>query len=201
MNISNEPQKPKIKLFEIERARLVFQSVELDEFQDAEKWIELAVMQFKKAHFLRPQLCEEIENVAFEHVQGRWENYAKPITAGLILVMVKTYLEKYIAKDKSLFSNPHPERHTAEEELNSLFLKVQTWQERETWKDTLLDIRKVKNLLSKEGRLILDALLAEDTISEIITTLKGKKHNSGLKFLYKQIASIKKHFVKLGYGV
>jgi len=196
LNILNEPQKAKIKLLEVERARLMFHSVELNKFDDAVYWIELGVLQFKKRHILRPQLSEEMENVAYEHIQERWQSYPKPITPGLIIVMAKTCLQKYATKDKSFFSNAYPER-----ELNGFVIPDKLrWQQKYHDPDTKLDIAKVRTFLSHEGRLILDLKLIDCTNEEIMYWFRALEYKDTKHLFYSELEIIAAHFRRMGYG-
>ena len=189
-----------------ELARLSFRTEELDHFYETRMWIEKGVNHFKYNHTIRPQTLEELRNVAVAHVKERWRTYKRAgdsITGGLVLQMTMTCLKKYIAKDNTILSHPHPERMTKKEDQNP-FAKIAernpSRKDRQHQEDLRIDIKNLeRDCLTLEGRIVLDCKQSEDTNAEIKFILEALGHRSVQHLLYKEIEAIIKLLIGKGY--
>jgi hypothetical protein len=193
----------KILAYKICLARLSFQTRELKHFDETEDWIEQGFEHFINIGTFTKK---ELRNIATAHVIERWEVYKRagnPVTGGLVRRMTITYLKKYIAKDKSILSNPHPERSKKRkyyERLAVISEEKLSWKERQFQEDLKLDLKRIeRESLSPEGKIVLNCKREGMTNSEIVIVLKALGYRSLQHLLYKEFEHIEKLLRNKGY--
>jgi len=197
------------KKYEAEYARLSFRTEELEHFYDTKEWIQKGLNHFRNSHTGRPQIMEELRNVAVAHVKERWREYkpaGKPVTGGLVLRMTLTCLKKHIARNETILSHPHPERMKKREEYERL-AKIAvaeeklSWREKQKQENLRIDIKDIKrDSLTLEGRIVIDGKREGKTNEEIRLTLTAIGHRSVQHLLYEKMDVFRELLKKKGYS-
>ncbi|TET71856.1 MAG: hypothetical protein E3J56_06220 [Candidatus Aminicenantes bacterium] len=196
------------KKYEAEYARLSFRTEELEHFYETKEWIRKGLGHFRNSHTGRPQIMEELRNVAVAHVKERWREYkraGKPVTGGLVLRMTLTCLKKHIAKNETILSHPHPERMKKREEYERL-AKIAiseeklSCREKQMQENLRIDIKDIKrDSLTLEGRIVMDGKREGETNAEIKYKLEALGHRGVQHLLYEKIDAIRELLKKKGY--
>jgi len=200
-----EAVRDKNLTYKNELLRLSFRTEELEEFWETRKWIEKGLNHFRNHHTIRPQTKEELRNVAVSHVKERWgvlKRAGKPVTGGLVLRMTVTFLKKYIAKDRTILSYPHPERAENKEDAERLAKIAEdklSWKQKQAQNDLKMDIENMKDSLTFEGRIVLDSKINGHTNDEIRLRLDAVGSKSVQHLLYEKMEAIKELFKGMGY--
>ena len=168
-------------------------------------YTENPTLPFLKRYSVRPQIEDELENVATVYVKEQWERdrqAGKQVTGGLVFRVTLTCLEKHIIKDRELLSSSHPERIKTNEERERLAKVVEeplSYQERQYQENLRIDVKNIKDNLNIEGLIIIKGKLEERTNIEIRVKLEGLGYKNGSKFLYGQLAEIREFLKDKGY--
>lgn len=189
-------------IYENELARLSFRTEELHQFYETREWIEKGRDRFRNKHEVRPQIKEELLNVAVVHVMKRWRVYEKPITGGLVLMMTVTCLKKYIAKDNGFLSCIHPKFLTNKDENRPEKTEgvKPSWRERQFREDLRIDLKDIeRERLTPEGRVVFNGILSGETHDDIKLTLAALGYKGGQHLLYKEKEAIREVIREMGY--
>jgi DNA-directed RNA polymerase specialized sigma24 family protein len=177
------PQEIKRQKYQLERARLLFHTEELERFEDCRPLVNKAVYWIKYTRSVRPQIAEELENEAICHFLRRWQNYrspSRPITIALTYQMSRAHLSRFTDRDNNNLNYSYPEQAT--------------WEDNEDRRILKHDLKKLNDGLTHDERLVVMMKYRGYSNDEIKVSLRISHH-----FLHKTLRLARKKLATMGY--